>query len=266
MAKVWVTYAWADNQTRDVDFYAQELTAAGLTIKLDRWNIGAGKRLWEQIENFIVKPEESDAWLLVATTNSLESPACKEEFAYALDRALNKRGATYPVIALFLGPVEDALIPAGIRTRLFVSVTDPDWKERIVAAAEGRNPHIAPSQVSDYFLKVHDQPKDRRYAIEVRPRAGVWAPFFAAVPAAEKDAVDASLMVGPRDFPTDAGMLVNTGEAQSDDGKWWVMFAGNQANPTTSYYVWCRTLPSQFAFGVNGRPPRYLVNMKGRNE
>ncbi len=31
-------------QSRSVDFITRELTAAGLTIKLDRWNIGAGKR------------------------------------------------------------------------------------------------------------------------------------------------------------------------------------------------------------------------------
>ena len=49
MAKVWITYAWADNKDRDIDFLAQELSASGLTVKLDRWNIGAGKRLWEQM-------------------------------------------------------------------------------------------------------------------------------------------------------------------------------------------------------------------------
>jgi hypothetical protein len=36
------------------------------------------------------------------------------------------------------GPVEEDLIPAGIRTRLFTSITDPDWKERIVVAAQGK--------------------------------------------------------------------------------------------------------------------------------
>jgi len=261
MATIWITYAWADNQARDVDFVAQELRAAGLTVKLDRWNIGAGRRLWEQIENFIVNTDESDAWLLIATTNSLQSKACKEEYAYALQRALDQRGAAYPVIALFFGPVDESLIPAGIKTRLFVSITDPDWKERIVAAAEGRSPHIAPVEVPPYFLKVHQNAGSKRYAIELRPRAGVWAPFFAAVPSDEKERVQPSIMVGPRDVPTKSGMLVNTGKAESDDGHWWVMYAGNQASPTTSYYVWCRELPTRLAFGVNGRPPKYVVNL-----
>lgn len=74
----------------------------GLNIKLDRWNIAAGKRLWDQIANFITSPNESDAWLLIATNNSLSSEPCKEEFAYALDRALNVRGQDFPVSAMFL--------------------------------------------------------------------------------------------------------------------------------------------------------------------
>ena len=86
MAAIWITYAWKDNENEDVDFIAQELQLAGLTVQLDRWNIGAGKRLWEQIETFIVKPDQSDAWVLIATQNSLQSEPCKEEFSYALGR------------------------------------------------------------------------------------------------------------------------------------------------------------------------------------
>lgn len=261
MPTIWITYAWEDNKEQDVDFVAQELRSGGIEVKLDRWNISAGRRLWEQIENFICKPVQSDAWLLIATNNSLESEPCKEEFAYALQRSLDSRGSGYPVIALFMGPVDETLIPAGIKTRLFVSITDPDWKERIIAAAEGRSPHIAPGTVTAYVLKVHHMAGFKDYAIELRPRAGVWAPFFAAIPISEKDAVNPNIMIGPRDLPTGGGMLINTGAGPSNDGNWWIMFAGNQANPTNSYYVWCSSLPTQIAFGVNGRQPQYLVNL-----
>src|SRR5689334_16947999 len=99
MATIWITYCWEDNKNRDVDFLAQELQAAGLTVKLDRWTLGAGKRLWEQIEKHIQDSKESDAWLIYATQNSLGSQACREEFSYALDRALQSRTETFPVIA-----------------------------------------------------------------------------------------------------------------------------------------------------------------------
>ena len=238
MATVWITYAWADNASRDIDYVAQELEAAGLSVKLDRWNIAAGGRLWEQIASFITNPTESDAWLLVATQNSLLSEQCKEEFAYALDRALGNRGVQFPVIALFLGHVDEDLIPPGIRTRLFVSAEDPDWKERIVAAAEGRPPQVSRSSVAPYDLRVHkNQPGEKPYAIEVRPRAGTWAPFIAVVPLGEKEAVDPFIMIGPTGVPTNSGMLVNTCSSESADRRYWTMVAGNQATPTQSYYL-----------------------------
>lgn len=260
MATVWITYAWADNEHHDVDFIAQELQRAGLTVKLDRWNLAAGKRLWEQIDAFICKPEESDAWVLVATNNSLASEPCKEEFAYALDRALKSRGDAFPVIALFLTHADPALIPAGVRTRLYLSISDPDWKERIVAAAE-RRPHAASRpDVQPFHLRVHTlQGHSKPIAIEVRPRAGVWAPFIAGIPLAERERVDPFIMIGPRDVPTDSGMLTNCGDGPSPDNSMWLMHAGNQSTPTESYYIWCKQLPSKLVFGVNGRPPQFTV-------
>ena len=181
MATIWLTYAWEDNRNQDVDYVAQELIRAGVNVRLDRWAIGAGLRLWEQIENFIMNPSESDGWLLYATANSLGSEPCKEEFSFALLRALETRGTTFPVIGLFPSPIDHGLIPASIRNRLYVSTTDPDWKERIVAATEGRQPNIARHEIQPYFLEVH-QLGENQFAIEVRPRAGVWRPFLAEYP------------------------------------------------------------------------------------
>ena len=259
---IWLTYAWNDNADGDVDFTAQELIRAGLEVKLDRWNLSAGKRLWEQIESFIQDPLKSDAWLLYATQISLGSQACKEEFAYALDRALHSRGGDFPVIALFPGSVDKDLIPAGIRTRLFVSLTDPDWKERIVAAVEKRQPGITRPQIEPYALTIHklgEQYKDKHYAIEVRPRGGVWAPFLAAIPINEKDQVSPHLAHGAAKRIPGVTMLVGAGETISDDKRWWVLVAQNEATPTRSYYIFCTKLPSTLLFGVNGGKPQYRI-------
>lgn len=103
MKAVWITYAWDDNRDGDVDFAAQELGRAGLQVKLDRWNLTAGRRLWEQIEHFIQDSSLSDGWLFYATQTSLGNEKCREEFFWALDRSLNKRGEGFPIIALFPG-------------------------------------------------------------------------------------------------------------------------------------------------------------------
>src|SRR5947209_13631855 len=46
-------------RSRDVEFVAQELTAAGLNVQIDRWNLEAGHRLWPQIETYIGDPSKS---------------------------------------------------------------------------------------------------------------------------------------------------------------------------------------------------------------
>jgi hypothetical protein len=249
---IWLTYAWTDNEDKDVDFAAQELGEAGLDVKLDRWNLTAGKRLWEQIEFFIQDPSKSDGWVLYATQASLGSQACKEEYAYALDRALQTRGEDFPIIALFPIQVDRSLIPAGIKTRLFVSLTDPDWKERIAAAVERRQAQISKLQVEPYALSVSKLPEGC-YVVEVRPRGGTWSPFIAAIPIDERESIS-HIMHGPIKHIPVTGVLFGCGQKVSDDGKWFVLFAQNEATPTQSYYIFCRKLPSLLIFGTDHGP------------
>jgi hypothetical protein len=49
------------------------------------------------------------------------------------------------------GPVEEDLIPAGIRKRLFTSITDPDWNERIVVAAQGRAHQATRPEIKPFY-------------------------------------------------------------------------------------------------------------------
>jgi len=263
-ATVWITYAWADNQDQDVDFIAQELQRVGLEVKLDRWNIKAGDRLWEQIDRFIQSEDESDAWILYATANSLGSEACKEEFAYALDRALDRRGRGYPVIGLFPGPVEEGLIPAGIRTRLYVSTSDPDWKERIRAAAEGRAPSITPVAVQPYQVRRHSV--EGGYVLEFRPRAGTWYPFIVGIPLVEKEKLgkDPLVLPGAPGSPPPLGRMVITryngsGETEGTDGaRWWAISPMGEATPAKSFYLFVSSLPSRVIFGAQ-QGPQYIV-------
>jgi hypothetical protein len=258
---IWITYAWADNQHGDIDYLAHELRATGLSVKLDRWNLSAGRRLWDQIADFITNPEQSDAWLLVATQASLASEPCKEEYAYALDRALHTRGERFPVIALFPGSVDAALIPAGIRTRLYVSLTDADWKERIKSAAEGRPPDIAMPSLEPYAVFLHHGHWSGKLIVEARPRAGVWAPVFAAVPISERETTKPLLLVGPSGVPIWAGVVAGLFKGPSPDGLWWVNIIGGPATPTQSLYVWLDHLPTRLRLGIPDRGPQFGVSL-----
>lgn len=251
MANIWLTYAWVDNDDGDVDYVAQELETFGVAVHLDRWDLNAGQRLWDQIGSKISDSSVTQAWVFYATASSLQSEACREELAYALDRALSARGE-FPIIALFPGPIDSGLIPPSIRVRLYISLTDDVWKERIKAAAEGRAADITRPLLKPYSLTVHP-PKTEggMYQIEVRPRAGTWVPFVAAVPMDEKEVLEPSIHHGPKGGQLVASMMMVPvpGEMASSDGKWWMMRANNQATPTESYYLQCRRIPSVILFG-----------------
>jgi hypothetical protein len=253
MHSIWITYDWDDNKDLDVDFCAQELSRAGLEVKLDRWNLGAGKRLWEQIETFIQDPTLSDGWVFYATQMSLCNGKCKEELSYALDRALSKRGNDFPIIALFPSTLDEQLIPASIKTRLYVSIVDQDWKERIISAVEKRIPNISKPRIEPYAIKI--QKSGEQFIIEMRPRAGTWSPFIVCIPKKEKDTVSPHLHYGAANRPPTGIVLTSLSgymEGTLNDGNLWFTTTANEATPTQSYYLMCKKLPSLLVFGVYG--------------
>lgn len=257
MATVWLTYAWADNEEGDVDYAAQALREAGVHVEMDRWTLRAGERLWDQIATFVSGDEHCDAWILYATPASLGSEPCKEEYAYALDRALQSRGRAFPVIGLFPERIDKDLLPAGIRTRLHVSLEDPHWTERIRASAEGRAPEIPREDLEPYALTIHTN-WTSPFVVEVRPRVGTWSPFVAAVPLDEKEAVNPRFTYGPRGRQPGGAALFNVKEGNTDDNVWWVMGASNEASRSQSYFVYCDQLPSKLVFGVEGSDTQYV--------
>jgi hypothetical protein len=137
---------------------------------------------------------------------------------------------------------------------------DDNWKERIKAALENRTPNILRATIEPYFIAVKPFPVGTRQAIEVRPRAGYWAPFFFAIPMEEKDRVKASIGRGPRDNYPVSGMY-SGGETPTDDGKWHIIFRNEEATPSISYYLSCESIPSQIGFGVFKGQPQFLVNL-----
>lgn len=255
MATVWITYAWADNQSRDVDYIAQELTDAGLTIRMDRWEIVAGKRLWDQIERYVCSPSECDAWIWFATQNSLGSEPCREEFAWALSRALSQRGDSFPLIALTQKPEDHDLLPAAVKVRRYVQLFDPDWKERVVAAAEGRALNINPSRLDPYIFKVHPKQADGSTLLEMRPRIGSWMPSVVAIPSQEEKQVFPKLTqpflpvaLGFNGQPD--GIQCMHGVRSGTSAEWTYVVMNDEVTANRSVFL-CVTgeLPSRILFG-----------------
>jgi len=245
---IWLTYAWSDNEERDVDYVVQTLERAGLDVNLDRFHIGAGLHLWPQIEAGITAAA-TGGWAIYATPTSLSSPPCREEMAIALDNALHERGEDFPLIGVLPGPFERSALPALLRTRLCVSTDDPDWVERTVAAVERRRPRIElPEQPS--FVAVEHGGRDR-LILEVRPRIGEWSPFVAYAPADE--VTQFSAMPGP---PGAVPFASATGPYRTSepilDGRLWhfIEVLDPPATPRRSYYLVADARPSEVRFGA----------------
>jgi hypothetical protein len=185
MKKLWLTYAWKDNETEQVDFVIQSLQEQGLDVGFDRARLIPGQRLWPQLDAAISDPAKCDAWAIYVTKHSLTSEACLEELAFALDRALQSRGSTFPVIGIFSEPIDRALIPSALATRLYVSMQDPSWAQRVAAGARKELPQVVIKDVPPFHLQEHR--RNGQLILEVRPRAGRWAPFVFMVPIGERD-------------------------------------------------------------------------------
>lgn len=186
--KLWLTYAWKDNERNDIDYIAQELKAASLDVRLDKFRLVTGRSLWSQIEKEISDPELS-AWAIYTTETSLASPACREEMDYALLRALEERDRKFPLIGIFSGNVDVRTLPSAIRSRLCVSLKDPDWKERVISGVLGVAPRVSSGAVLPYDTQWHNT--DKTQILEVWPRVGVWHSFGVLVPKTEVDTVSA---------------------------------------------------------------------------
>jgi hypothetical protein len=169
--RMWITYAWIDDKAGDFSYLAQQLEAAGVEAKYDRITLIPGRRrLWEQIADQILKGD-IDGWGYLVTRESILSEPCREELAYALDRAMKAKGDGFPIIGLIHGvPFED--VPAALRVRLCVPLSSPNWLEEVKAGLENRPPRIPSQPRRKYVWTIHGPylGDPALTAIEVRPR------------------------------------------------------------------------------------------------
>jgi hypothetical protein len=245
MAKLWLTYAWKDNEDQDVDHVVQELRRVGLDVGFDRAHIIPGQRLWSQIDQGISDPQ-TDGWAILVTENSLSSEPCLEELAYALDRALRTRGADFPLIGIFPASIDRTMIPSAIATRLYVNLRQSNWARLVADGVEKRRPTAAAQSIVPFVACIHNM--DGQEVLEARPRSGRWYPGVIGVPKSGPVKVK-MVMPGPSGHPTMTGM-VSSGSGESNDGQWTYTVAYHAVDALNALYVtFDMPLKGQISFG-----------------
>ena len=260
MKNLWITYAWKDNEDKDIDFIIQELDSkTNINVKFDRRNLIPGQRLWEQIGESITNPDKCDAWAIVLTPNSINSEKCIEELSYALERALQSKGPEFPMFALFhnISPNE---LPPSLKIRLSISLENSSWIENVVAAAEKKPPGFSPSGIEPWITREYVNNED--IVLEIRPRIARITPFVVAVDKKQKiDGNVSRCRPGPanRDPSSTLGFCAfNSFEGPDtlkDGTEVWLWEASNEASPTSSYYLFFKR-----------RPPRIWVGQRNNLE
>jgi hypothetical protein len=225
-----------------------------LDIHYDRIQLITGRPLWDQIDQQITNPNNSDAWAFVVSKHSLESAPCREELNYALQRALAARGHVYPLIGIFIEEIDKTLLPSAITTRLYVNIESSDWLERVRSGVEGQVPNVARTKVEPYEIKIHRPSGHYPLIVEARPRTGIWNPCIALVPIPEKD-LCYGVLVRP------AGKIPRVGGISFVEGRWrgtdlWAKGPDDSqsAAPTMSMYAVFTAQPTRLLVGPEDGP------------
>lgn len=159
MKKIWLTYAWKDNEDQNIEYVIKTLEEVGLEVAVDRTHIIPGQRIWPQIDKNI-SSKDIDGWVIFVTENSLRSEPCLEELAYALDRSLRTRGPAFPIIGLFPAPMDPDIIPSAIATRLYVSLNQKNWAQLVANGITQTNPSRLKSNVAPFFIHLYINEKN----------------------------------------------------------------------------------------------------------
>jgi hypothetical protein len=170
--KIWLSYAWVDNEQGDFNYLVQELANVGVEAKYDRVSLIPGQILWDQIGRHITEGD-IDGWGYLITPNSINNRKCRDELYYALQRALEVKGQEFPLIGV-VHNVKFADVPPALSIRLCIDLASPNWKEQIKAGLQQRPPQVPKQEQSRYVWTIHNPYlKDPNLtAIEVRPRIG----------------------------------------------------------------------------------------------
>lgn len=256
MSKLWLTYAWKDNEANDVDHIVSEMSAAGIDVKFDRVQLLAGRRLWQQIDEGIRDPNVA-AWAIYTTEASLRSEPCQEELAYALDRTLRTKGAQFPLIGLFSGSFDSELIPSALATRLCVNLHDNNWVGQVSDALRGASSTVIAPPLS-FGFKLHEA--DVGYVLEVWPRTGTWTPTLAVVQESEADCLRA-LSAGPKGV-INTLTFVECGNGTQNGLHGWVI--NNPVNSATTAKISLNKLPEWIDFGPQGPGNLHRIEFDAR--
>jgi hypothetical protein len=247
MPTVWITFATEDNVDGDIDYLAQEISRCGWKTRLHPMFPAEDDKIDRLIPAFLSKPEQSDAWILYASSRALA-----DDRADRIGGAITKGLATredFTSIGLFPGARTSDL-----RLSHTIGVHDADWRQQLGSALGCDLDHPKEGVLPPYVAHVNVlQGGEYRYSFEVRPKMGRWESFLFAVPPEDMKRVAPKIAFSEAE------------EGFSDDAEWYFQIARRTGTAAEGYAVYLRELPSRVAFGQEGMNEAVVLELKPTN-
>ena len=174
-----LTATSATNRETDFSFIARQLKAARLDVIFECIRLRPGETLWDHVCPWVTSNDIA-GWAYVLSMSVLNDRGRKDELASPLDRAIEERGAGFPLVGLLYHGIPAQSLPLQFRLRPYIHLADPDWEERL-AAIVTRN---TAEQDSEFIWRIHREygGDSSKTAIEVSPRSDVVSCWRFAVP------------------------------------------------------------------------------------
>ena len=99
MGTVWITFATEANIEGDVDYLAQEIGRSGMRTRLHPLFPAEDEKIERLMPAFLTKPEQSDAWILYGSEETLQDDRL-EKIKASVETAYERRGP-FPSVGLF---------------------------------------------------------------------------------------------------------------------------------------------------------------------
>ncbi|MGR3376781.1 toll/interleukin-1 receptor domain-containing protein [Salipiger abyssi] len=176
--RLWLTYAWRNNEDEDIDYLIQKLEDIGLEVKYDRATLLAGRPLWDQLDAQI-DWANIDAWAIYVTKESLESEPCRQELSYALSIAHRQGRMNFPLIGILPESVAPELLPKAISTRLYVDLNDPSAIQQVADGVSGKKSKKM-SRTEPIQIRWHHDVAGNQLGLEFWPSMGSFSDVFVA--------------------------------------------------------------------------------------
>ncbi len=250
--RAWLSYLQPGGEARDFTYLVAQLREIHVEAVYEALRLQPelplGQKITQRLQN-----NGFDGWIYILTHRFVTRGSCAEELIAAIEETRQQMGPGFPMIGLLHGIAAQHL-PLPLRVRPYLSLSDPDWKLRILQslkqrALEGKNAAMRGESRFNWRIHACYGGDPSLTAIEVSPKVESIPYWRFAVPKPSQAARWGVGAAGGGEIsPIKFGVAKGTGRYGSCDVTWFGA-ANSVSNTESAYIVFFKPLPDFICFG-----------------